>query len=561
MKRLVAVVMLFGLALTGCSTIPTSGPVVTGDQVGQDAGNQFIRVIARPPVDGMTPSQIITGFLEASASFDADHAIARQYLTPEANQSWDPSAGVQAYEGALDVKETGTSLLISATKAGSISEDGRYQVAEPGAELVAWFDVAQVNGQWRISRAPDDLILSLSDIDRAYRTYNVYFFNPDYSMLVPDARTIPVSDSGVATTLVRRLIGGPTEWLAPAVRTGFPEGVALNIDAVLVENGVARVDLTSNIRLADEKAQISLCEQLVWTLKQLPEVSSVEITAAGQPLTIPGVQSPQPVDAWPGVNPDGTHTIQVGYGISNGRAVKLTENSIAAVRGAAGTGEQELAEIAISADEFNLAAVSTDSKLLLTTVAEGSTFSTVEGLESVSEPVIDRSNDVWVIDAALGPQLVSKEGKSKAITVDGLPPKTSVLKLVPSLDGTRVAMITRNKSRSTLLLGRVVARGGQITVEAPIRVETTLAQADDVAWSSADTLEVLGGDGAGVNQAFSVNIARALVRGQGAPSDPVSIAAAPGTPVLIGSADNKTYDLKAGTWTARYSASSPTYPF
>ncbi len=560
MKRIIAAFMLAALALAGCSTIPTSGPVVTGDQVGQNAGNQFIRVIARPPSDGMSPSQIVTGFLEASASFDADHAIARQYLTPEANEQWNPSLGVQAYEGALDIKETGASLLISATKAGSISEDGRYQVAEPGSELVAWFDVAQVNGQWRISRAPDDLILSLSDIDRAYRTYNVFFFNPEYSMLVPDARTIPVSDSGVATTLIRRLIAGPSEWLAPAVRTGFPEGVTLNIDAVLVENGVAKVDLTSNIRLADEKAQVALCEQIVWTLKQLSEVSAVEITAAGQPLNIAGVPSPQPVESWPGVNPDGTKPITVGYGISNGRAVKLTESSIAAVRGAAGSGSEQLSAVAVGSDEFNLAAINADGKLLLTTIAEGSSFTPVDGLDSVSEPVIDRSNDVWVIDSALGPQLVTKDGKSKAITIDGLPPKSNVLKLVPSLDGTRVAMITRIKSRTNLYLGRVVSRSGQMTVEAPIRIETSLSQADDVAWASAEDLEVLGADSAGVIQAFSVQIPRGIVRGQGSPADPVSIAAAPGTPVLVAAADNKTYDLKAGTWIARYSASSPTYP-
>lgn len=561
MKRRVLVIVAVLITLAGCSTIPTSGPVTTGDQVGQDAGNQFIRVIARPPSDGMTPSQIVAGFLEASASFDADHAIARQYLTEEADLEWDPSLGVQAYEGALDIKETGSSLVVSAAKAGSISEDGRYQVAEPGSELVAWFDVAQVNGQWRISRAPDDLILSLSDIDRAYRTYDVYFFNPDYSMLVPDARTIPVSDSGVATTLVRRLIAGPSEWLAPAVRTGFPEGVTLNIDAVLVENGVAKVDLTSNIRLADEKAQVALCEQLVWTLKQLSEVSAVEISAAGQPLAIPGVPTPQPIESWPSVNPDGTTTITVGYGISSGRAVKLTESSIAPVRGAAGLGEQELSAIDVSTNEFNVAAVSAENTLLLTTMSEGSGFLQVEGLESVSEAVIDEANNVWVIDSKLGPQLVTEDGRSKAITIDGLPAKATVLKLVPSLDGTRVAMITRTKSRSNLYLGRVVARSGQITVEAPIRVETSLAQADDVAWSSADSLEVLGGDSAGVVQAFSVGIARGIVRGQGAPSDPISIAAAPGTPMLIGAADNKTYILKSGAWTARYSASSPTYPF
>ena len=41
------------------------------------------------------------------------------------------------------------------------------------------------------------------------------------------------------------------------------------------------------------------------TLRQLPDVQAVEITAAGQPLLVPGVPSPQPRDAWADVDPNG----------------------------------------------------------------------------------------------------------------------------------------------------------------------------------------------------------------------------------------------------------------
>lgn len=560
MKRVFGVVAAVLVLVTGCSTIPNSGPVYTGATVGQDAGNQFIRVIARPPSEGMSPSQIVSGFLEASASFDSGHAIARQYLTEAANAKWNPSLGVQAYEGAIELKEAGTSILVSASKSGSISEDGRYQVADPGSELVAWFELEQVDGQWRISRAPEDLILSLADIDRAYRTYDVYFFNPDFTTLVPDARTIPVSDSGLATTLVRRLMSGPTEWLAPAVRTGVPEGVGLNIDAVPIENGVAKVDLTSSIRLADEETQRALSEQLVWTLRQLPEVNAVEITAAGQPLSISGVPIQQPIDVWPAVNPEGRTPLSVGYGISNGRAVKLTANSIAAVRGAAGLGDVTLTSIAVGESEVSIAGIDENGQLHVGTMEDGSELKTVEGLKLVTSVAMDRSENAWVVDESLGPQTVGRAGVAKALTVEGLPTKTRVLKIAPSRDGTRAALIVRNKSRSSLYLGRVVERGGLITVGAPIRVETKLTEADDVAWQDSNTLAVLGGDGAGVLQAFGVDIARGLVTGVGAPNDPVSIAAGPGVPILVGARDNKTYELKTGAWIARFSASSPTYP-
>ena len=46
--------------------------------------SQFIRVIAAPPSVGASPTEIVRGFLEANASLESDHAIARRYLTPEA---------------------------------------------------------------------------------------------------------------------------------------------------------------------------------------------------------------------------------------------------------------------------------------------------------------------------------------------------------------------------------------------------------------------------------------------------------------------------------------------
>ena len=78
------------LALSACAAVPTSGPIEEGPIV--DAGNtaQFIRVIAAPPSVGASPSEIVRGFLEANASLDSGHAIARRYLTSEAAESWDP---------------------------------------------------------------------------------------------------------------------------------------------------------------------------------------------------------------------------------------------------------------------------------------------------------------------------------------------------------------------------------------------------------------------------------------------------------------------------------------
>ena len=57
------------LLLSGCSSltttltaqVPTSGPIQQGAQVGVGGEDQFIRVIARGPSPGMTPTEIVQG--------------------------------------------------------------------------------------------------------------------------------------------------------------------------------------------------------------------------------------------------------------------------------------------------------------------------------------------------------------------------------------------------------------------------------------------------------------------------------------------------------------------
>ena len=297
-----AFVSIAMLLLAACTTVPssltaqvpTTGPIEQGEQVGVDREDQFIRVIARGPRDGMSPTQVVQGFLDASASFDGDHAVARQFLTPRASAGWDTNSGVNVYEGAPALTELGPSVVMTAVEAGTIATNGRFQVDGPNSELRETFTLEKSDGEWRIALLPQGLQLSQPDVERAFRSFAVYFFNPSFDTLVPDARMVPVIGSGLATTLIRRLVAGPSDWLLPAVRTGFPDGVRLNIDAVPIEAGVAKVDLTAGARKADDRTRQALSQQIVWTLRQLPDVQAVEISAGGQPLLVPGTVSPQP---------------------------------------------------------------------------------------------------------------------------------------------------------------------------------------------------------------------------------------------------------------------------
>jgi hypothetical protein len=133
----------------------------------------------------------------------------------------------------------------------------------------------------------------------------------------------------------------------------------------------------------------------------------------------------------------------------------------------------------------------------------------------------------------------------------------------PSRDGTRAALIVRRGPRTELLLARVIrssVSASGISLEAPVRVESRLAEVVDVAWSSADTLSVLGSESAGSLQVFDVDLARGSITPNGAPEAPVSVGAAPGLPTLVGAADGLVYELGAGSWAERVRGSAPTYP-
>ena len=375
---------------------------------------------------------------------------------------------------------------------------------------------------------------------------------------------IPVIGSGLATTLVRRLVAGPSEWLLPAVRTGFPDKVGLNIDSVPIESGVAKVDLTANARQADDGTRQALSQQIVWTLRQLPDVKAVEITAGGQPLLVPGAPSPQPRDAWPAVDPNGLPPGSSGYAARPDGVVRLIPGGVRAVPGGAGTGEITLVDIArlerLPVDRGHRP----EGAVWEGRLSRGASLIRIREAGAPTGLAFDRSSAVWMVDPELGLISVAGDGSVEADHRQrAVAKRTTLIAAVPSRDGTRAALIVRRGPRTGVLLARVIRTSGSatgISIEAPVRVESRLVEVVDAAWSGADTLSVLGSESAGSLQVFDIDIARGFSTPRGTPEAPVTVAAAPGLPTLVGAADGLVYEFATGAWQERLRGSSPTYP-
>lgn len=571
-SRGVFVALAAVMTLTGCAgsttsfiaQVPTSGPIEQGQLVSNTSADQFIRVIARPPSEGMTPAEIVQGFLDASASFDGDHAVARTYLTSEAAASWSPSSGVAVYDGLPTLVEAGAAVLMSAALNGRISTIGRYAVEPPGAELRTSFFLTQRAGEWRISVPPPGLLLSSFDVSRAYRSYSVYFFNPSFDTLVPDPRLIPVIGPALATDLIQRLIQGPNNWLKPAVRTGFPEGVGLAVDAVTVENGIARVSLAQSVQLANDNVRVAMSQQIVWTLRQLPEVQGVEIYSGGAPLIVPGAPNPQPRDLWPEVDPGGLPSGSVGFVGTSSGVVRLTPDGSAAIPGALGEQNISLSQIAVSRDSTQITVVDSDGQMSQARPLVGAPINPLVNGDGAQSIAYDGVSGLWFVDELGRVFSMASSGEVFPIEVTGLADEGTVVAVFPSRDGTRAIVVIDNGVSTNLLMMRVTrpsaANITRISLQAPIRIESKLTAVIDVAWSSANTIAAIGSESAGALQAYEIDMSRGEVLSQGSPEDPVNIAAAPGLPTLIASADGKVYENSTGLWVERIAGLAPSYP-
>ena len=567
----VTAALVAAVLLTGCGAmpptlvarVPTSGAIEQGEQVTSETTGQFVRVIARGPRPGMSPGEIVRGFLDASASFEGDHAVARQFLTEQADAVWRPNVRVDVYEGVGTLASSGEAVQFTATKVGAVSNIGRYEVAPTGTELMAQYQLQEVDGEWRIGRLPDGLTLSVADLDRSYRALAVYFFNPDFSMLVPDPRLLPLTGATLASTLVRYLMSGPSEWLAPAVRSAFPPDVTLAVDSVTIESGVASVQLNATALLLGDEARTTLSEQLVWTLRQVPEIQSVAITAGGQRFTVPGVAYPQPRGAWPGMDPDALPLGSTGYFLRGGVVQRVTaegQTSLAFSGGDEPT--TKLTDFAVSLDSRQIAGLDAEGRLRWGQLDRAATLVAVGARDRLRAPAFDADAHVWVLDRKWQPVAFGADGVEVPIRVSDLPATASLRHIVPSRDGTRAALVVQEGSTGRLLVGRIVrtGQGEEIRVERPLRVESTLANVIDVAWSGSDALEVIGSIGTASLGVFSVDLARGLTATVGGPASPSMVGAAPTKPTLLAQDDGLVYRLQAGTWISISRGTHPTYP-
>lgn len=578
-----AVLGLFlAASLAGCVSLPSGGPV-SSYAITQGPGGQsqpYLQSIAQGPRAGWSPAQIVQGFLTASASFGARQQIAREYLTPGTSRTWDPGWSAVVYSNGPNVQPAvvtgkGAKATATVTIGGSVQAilSGQGGYAVPSASAAegppggpAAFQLEKVGGQWRISQAPSYLVLTSYQFQLDYQLRNLYFFDPTYSVLVPDPVYVPLQASAASLMegLVYDLIHPPADWLSRgATYTAFPRGTT-TVGDITLTGGTAAVNLGGISAKAATNTTLlqKLSAQLLWTLigsgQSGPAVQSVELSVNGTPRPPPDsdlnpVQQLHQSKYSPPTGASSTfyYVNAAGYLLSSD-GPQTKAQTVARI----GTG---YSQIAVSPDKQYLAALN-DGSLFIGRVGGPLLKRAGTGYTSMSW---DPSDDLW---ATSGGQVVmlrgganpdEPQGKPVGVTVmfsDGTSQDAepfTALRVAP--DGVRVAIIG---SETDLDFGAIVTlpgpRPGQAVVEivlSPFSVSVPGATFTSVTWYGPDNVITLRDPGPELTE-YPVN---------GGTSTSITaqphmswITASSGNPLIAGvpSGGMVANDNLSGTWTA-----------
>ncbi|MFM1826347.1 MAG: hypothetical protein RLZZ37_982 [Actinomycetota bacterium] len=458
LKKLILISSSF--VLIACGNIPTSSSVKQGPEFGSNEQDSIIRVIASRPQPGMSQEQIVSGFLNASASSDSDFAIAREYLVPNKKNTWNPTKSIEVYEGQGQFQFINENQInFFAALHSRVNESSRITLVNPEDQLSKTFILKKVDDQWRIDINFDGLVISKTDLDRSFSFYPLWFVDPSKSFLVPETVILPRAITANATRLMQLLLAGPSEQFNNSVITAFPVGSSLSINSVPIANGVASVSLNEDVLKAASLERQLLAAQIVKTLTRISEVNSIQIKVGTQNLSILNAPITQTATTWDKFYSD-SNRINDAYFISDNKLWKNTlENRLP-------TGKTEIDSKDWSFGTSNRAetlfALIDPSKTNLSIYSYNPQFKEINfSFTNIGNPKIDVLDTIWVTTNGL-PSVFSQEQKLNLFAQNF--DLANIIEIIPAPDASRVLLITRTVYGTELRIANVIRNPGTIVL-------------------------------------------------------------------------------------------------
>lgn len=474
------------LLVAGCASMPSSGEVrKVGEGQRADADSQ-VRVFGVPPRAGADPRQIVSGFLEATTSGEADFTTAKKYLSTATRKTWQPLAGITVYSGGLKTTEEqagedGETIDRSGTKAATV--DLKHAYEPQSGEFQAPFHLVKEKNEWRIDGLDNGLVLSEQDFERLYQSTNMYYFAKLGSDAPSDGsgRQTLVADpvflrnqADPLVSTVSALLGGPTTWLAHVTYNAVPSTVRLYDKAP--DHGVT-LDDSQHLRVrldhAADKLPYASCVRLAAQI-----FATVQAQASAKLATVEVEQAdgsawcslPQRIEEQDYASADLTGaTSQPYYIAADGHGLLALADTTATAKpvpGPFGDSKADLGSVAVRRDEREAAGVRTNGRdLVVGSLVDDEPLgqpvlqskAADPKKDGLSAPSWDGFDDLWVADRnPTDPRLLMlREGRGKPyeVSVPGLDGRVESLRVAS--DGVRIALVVRVGAFVTLELGRI----------------------------------------------------------------------------------------------------------
>lgn len=461
------------LALTGCSTIPTEGPVGVISAPG-DEPEGFAPVFdPEGPSAGATPEQILRDFITAGTGASDGYSVARQFLTRDLKDTWQPEERIVLFRSdpRVEKREADGVYQIQLETAGTVDARGvRTNSVVPATETLG-VRMVQVNGEWRIDEIPDGIMLAQSSARDLLISHSLYFYSGNYRYWVPDARWF-VRRTGVTARIVSAMLAGPATYLQGSVTSAFPEGVALARDSVPITSGKATVELSPEVlENATSLGLQQMNQQLQINLLGLNDVTSVEMMS-GQAIQL-GPTSPELIV--PELTPD-VGSEQVA--IAEGELRRVRNGAVIPIEGLPSVAELEPQDPATSVSGSAYSFLNADRTTLYITAPGSGARGVVEG-RALTQPSFDPENWVWTTRSVGGRTevLAVPPGGTEAnvaVLAAGWLGDRSVSDLRISRDGTRALIVTDRGGAGEVLLAGVIRapEGAPQSLTTPLTLPT-----------------------------------------------------------------------------------------
>jgi hypothetical protein len=543
MKRrigiLAAMITAAALVLSACAGLPVSGEVNPGLDAGEAGQVPEFLINPDAPQPGATPEQIVEGFIRAGSGPGpaANWEVARMFLAPSIRETWNPEASVtiDLPDERAPISPTEGAVELSLVAVATVDQHGAYQPSDAAVTPLSFRLAQQDDGEWRITEAPDGVVVDRDVFTRVFHRYSLMYFDPTWQFLVPDVRWFPTTNA--MTRIAGALVDGPASgWLAESVADAIPENVSLAVRSVPLESGVAQVTLSAEA-LALESVTLDRMQTQLEASLATAGASDVQMSVASTPLAAEPVETRSTRVTGPPLV-----VTEAGFGFLSG-------DELTPVPGLSDAMELvDPVAIQVSPDR-DFAAVRLVGGAVAR-VPSDADIAVIDSRAGLVDPGADPFGYIWSVprDQPADVQVFSTAGVQSAVA-GAWPGASQIDAMAVSRDGTRLGALIVAGGRPEIWISAIVRGADNVPVRLgdPVLLGALTGEGSGLAWIDDTTLGVLSAESGG--SLFTEQLVGGPTSATNAPQGAASVAGATSiSTVRLRTDDGSLYVKRGANW-------------